>query len=172
MHLQVQCTRSISQPVMSRPPRAHHVLRLNPCVSTHALATLSGTRSKTPAGRAGTHTIDDSYRFSKLRLRHTRTIISSSHRGSGATLPVQRPGLPRCLCTFGLAGTLSDVELRFFVSGHVRLINLAGAECEFVRVVNRSEHSTTVRPTQHAAIEDDAATYNVQPTRLRPFVVK
>ncbi len=60
----------------------------------------------------------------------------------GVFEPVQRPGLPRCLCTFGLAGTLSDVELRFFVSGHVRLINLAGAECEFVRVVNRSEHST------------------------------
>ena len=153
MHLQVQCTRSISQPVMSRPPRAHHVLRLNPCVSTHALATLSGTRSKTPAGRAGTHTIDDSYRFSKLRLRHTRTIITQ------ATLPVQRPGFPAVFAL--LAGTLSDVELRFFVSGHVRLINLAGAECEFVRVVNRSEHSTT-----HINMRATQAYTTLQPTRL------
>ena len=165
MHVQVQGTRSVSQPVMSRPPRAHHTpsqpLRLN----TRARHTYRYTRS-TPVRkhRGMSRDTHDSYRFSKLRLRHTRTIITQ------ATLPVQRPGFPAVFAL--LAGTLSDVELRFFVSGHVRLINLAGAECEFVRVVNRSEHSTTVRPTQHAAIEDDAATYNVQPTRLRPFVVK
>jgi hypothetical protein len=131
MEVHNPCTYKYNVPVQSvsqlcRGLPALTTLRLNPCVSTHALATLTGTPVRKHRGMSrDTH---DSYRFSKLRLRHTRTIITQ------ATLPVQRPGFPAVFAL--LAGTLSDVELRFFVSGHVRLINLAGAECEWSTAPN------------------------------------
>ena len=58
MEVHNPCTYKYKVPVQSvsqlcRGPPALTTLRLNPCVSTHALATLTGTRSKTPGDEPG-----------------------------------------------------------------------------------------------------------------------